>query len=43
MTDQPKLEDFTYRTYDKLRYGDTDRQGHVNNAVCHHLPGNRQG
>jgi acyl-CoA thioester hydrolase len=33
MTDQPKLEDFTFRTYDKLRYGDTDRQGHVNNAV----------
>ena len=33
MTDQPKLEDFAFRTYDKLRYGDTDRQGHVNNAV----------
>lgn len=33
MTDQPRLEDFTFRTYDKLRYGDTDRQGHVNNAV----------
>jgi len=33
MTDQPKLEDFQFSTYDKLRYGDTDRQGHVNNAV----------
>lgn len=28
-----KLEDFPAQTYDKLRYGDTDRQGHVNNAV----------
>lgn len=28
-----KLEDFAGRAYDKLRYGDTDRQGHVNNAV----------
>ena len=27
------LEDFPSRTYDKLRYADTDRQGHVNNAV----------
>jgi acyl-CoA thioester hydrolase len=27
------LEDFPARTYDKLRYGDTDRQGHINNAV----------
>lgn len=27
------LEDFPYRTFDKLRYSDTDRQGHVNNAV----------
>lgn len=27
------LEDFPHRTYDKIRYGDTDRQGHVNNAV----------
>lgn len=25
--------DFSFRTYDKLRYADTDRQGHVNNAV----------
>ncbi len=29
----PKLGDFPLREYDKLRYGDTDRQGHVNNAV----------
>ncbi|WP_127092226.1 acyl-CoA thioesterase [Aquabacter cavernae] len=27
------LEDFPIRTHDKLRYSDTDRQGHVNNAV----------
>jgi acyl-CoA thioester hydrolase len=33
MADQPKLEDFPLRSFDKLRYGDTDRQGHVNNAV----------
>lgn len=29
----PALEDFPVRTSDKLRYADTDRQGHVNNAV----------
>jgi acyl-CoA thioester hydrolase len=29
----PELADFPSRTYDKIRYGDTDRQGHVNNAV----------
>lgn len=29
----PALEDFPLRTYEKLRYVDTDRQGHVNNAV----------
>lgn len=28
-----KIEDFPLRTYEKLRYVDTDRQGHVNNAV----------
>ncbi|HQT45973.1 MAG: thioesterase [Acidocella sp. 20-63-7] len=33
MTAPPNLEDFPCRTFDKLRYGDTDRQGHVNNAV----------
>jgi acyl-CoA thioester hydrolase len=29
----PALADFLFRTRDKLRYCDTDRQGHVNNAV----------
>lgn len=29
----PSLTDFPLRTYDKLRYADTDRQGHINNAV----------
>jgi acyl-CoA thioester hydrolase len=31
----PAIERGAYSiwTYDKLRYGDTDRQGHVNNAV----------
>jgi len=33
MNEPPKLEDFPARNYDKLRYGDTDRQGHINNAV----------
>lgn len=33
MTSLPELSQFAYKTYDKLRYGDTDRQGHVNNAV----------
>lgn len=27
------LESFPLQSNDKLRYGDTDRQGHVNNAV----------
>lgn len=27
------LADYPLRTYEKLRYVDTDRQGHVNNAV----------
>ena len=31
--DTPTLSDFALQTYDKLRYADTDRQGHVNNAV----------
>jgi acyl-CoA thioester hydrolase len=30
---EPALEEFPARTQDKLRYGDTDRQGHINNAV----------
>jgi acyl-CoA thioester hydrolase len=29
----PSLADFPARTHEKLRYADTDRQGHVNNAV----------
>jgi acyl-CoA thioester hydrolase len=28
-----KYEDYPFRTFDKVRYSDTDRQGHVNNAV----------
>lgn len=27
------LEDFPSQTYDKIRYADTDTQGHVNNAL----------
>lgn len=27
------LDDFPAKAYDKLRYGDTDAQGHVNNSV----------
>lgn len=27
------LDDFPFQTFDKVRYADTDRQGHVNNAV----------
>jgi len=33
MTAPVYLDDYPLRSYDKLRYGDTDRQGHVNNAV----------
>lgn len=29
----PSLTEYPLRSYDKLRYGDTDPQGHVNNAV----------
>jgi hypothetical protein len=29
----PDLDQFPSRTYEKLRYADTDRQGHINNAV----------
>lgn len=28
-----EIADFPLKTYDKVRYNDTDRQGHVNNAV----------
>lgn len=27
------ISNFAFQSYDKLRYADTDRQGHVNNAV----------
>jgi acyl-CoA thioester hydrolase len=27
------LADYPFRTFDKVRYADTDRQGHVNNAA----------
>jgi acyl-CoA thioester hydrolase len=27
------FEDFPFQTFDKIRYVDTDRQGHVNNAA----------
>lgn len=33
MMDNVTLDDFPSRTSDKVRYRDTDRQGHVNNAV----------
>ncbi|UII55882.1 acyl-CoA thioesterase [Cytobacillus spongiae] len=29
----PVYEDFPLKAYDKIRYADTDRQGHVNNAL----------
>lgn len=32
-TDDLALEEFPFRARDKLRYGDTDKLGHVNNAV----------
>ena len=33
MDDAATLSEFPLRATDKLRYADTDRQGHVNNAV----------
>jgi acyl-CoA thioester hydrolase len=33
MADDIDIADYPLKTYDKIRYGDTDRQGHVNNAV----------
>ena len=33
MTAHLTLDAFPAHSHDKLRYGDTDRQGHVNNAV----------
>lgn len=29
----PTLSDFPLKTFDTIRFGDTDQQGHVNNAV----------
>lgn len=33
MTPPPTIEEYPIRAVDLIRYGDTDRQGHVNNAV----------
>ncbi len=33
MSEKPTVTDYPSRTTDKIRYADTDRQGHVNNAV----------
>ena len=33
MDEAPTLAQFPLHAHDKLRYADTDRQGHVNNAV----------
>ena len=33
MSESCRPEDYALHAFDKLRYGDTDRQGHVNNAV----------
>jgi len=33
MNTMPELSQFPHKTYEKLRYVDTDRQGHVNNSV----------
>ncbi|MGO9007191.1 MAG: acyl-CoA thioesterase [Beijerinckiaceae bacterium] len=33
MSEEPAVTDYPSRTTDKIRYADTDRQGHVNNAV----------
>lgn len=32
-TETMTLADFPLQTFDKVRYADTDRQGHVNNAA----------
>ena len=32
-TQQLTLKDYPLQAHDKLRYSDTDRQGHINNAV----------
>jgi len=33
MSELPRLAEFPHHATDTVRYGDTDRQGHVNNAV----------
>jgi acyl-CoA thioester hydrolase len=33
MTTVPRLEDYPFKSTEKVRYVDTDRQGHVNNAI----------
>lgn len=33
MTNNIEPGDFSVHTFDKIRYSDTDRQGHVNNAI----------
>ena len=33
MNKRPEYDEFPLKTYDKIRYADTDRQGHVNNAL----------
>lgn len=33
MDGMPELSQFPHKTYEKMRYVDTDRQGHVNNSV----------
>ena len=33
MSDLPTLDAYPFQSRDKLRYSDTDKQGHVNNAV----------
>lgn len=33
MLSEPLLSDFPVQTSEKVRYADTDRQGHVNNAI----------
>ncbi|MEJ2487633.1 MAG: acyl-CoA thioesterase [Anaerolineales bacterium] len=37
MPEFPELDQFPIKTYDKIRYADTDRQGHVNNEVFANL------
>lgn len=33
MQEAPKADDYSFHSRDKLRYNDTDKQGHINNAV----------